>query len=319
MNKDLRQAFKDDGFVLLKGVLDAGEIAEIREALPPYYDKLKLTPKRYLQARECLEVEPVYCLMAHPKITQACRDILGDQLVYVNDLVVQRNVIPARRTSPHLDCQAEFRFNQSTRYLLDPDFIFAKIGVYLQKNTEAFGGGIDISPGAHKWVANRVFFSYRFYQKVMRPRFARNMTLLETEPGDVLIFDSRLPHRSTFGTQLNHENYKESDDGTTSIPEERAKYVVYWEVTRKGDEVHFVECNKNRAVKDERNRPLGAYRPRCSYLGLVYPDDYPPDLVRKLEAEKVDVFTVKREEAETWLAAFKEGAGDAAEEDDDGR
>ncbi|WP_299615509.1 phytanoyl-CoA dioxygenase family protein [Pelagibius sp.] len=317
--EDLRKAFKRDGYVLLRGALSAQEVAEIRATLPPVYDKLTLTPKRYMQARECLAVPPVYRLMAHPKIIEACRRILGEDLVYVNDLVVQRNVIPVGDNPPHLDCQAEFRFNRDSRYLVDPNFLFAKVGVYLQDNTEDYAGGIDIYPRGHRWVGNGLFFSYQFYKRVLRRMFDRGMKLLDTKAGDVLIFDSRLPHRSTAATKLGQNNYQDSDDGAAEVPEERAKYVVYWEVARQGDEVHFVACNKARARKEEMKRPVGAYRPRCSYLGLVYPDDYPPELVEKLDVEGVKVFSLTREEADPWLAAFKEGAGEALAAESDGK
>lgn len=315
MSSDVRKAFKRDGYILLRGVLSAKEVAEIRQSLPPFYDKLALLPKRYLQARECLEVPQVYQLMAHPKIIEACRQILGPDLIFVNDLVVQRNVLPPGEIAPHLDCQAEFRFNKDTRYLVDPNFIFAKVGVYLQDNSEEYGGGIDICPKGHKWLANGLFFSYRLYKRYLRPFFTRSMKLLDTKAGDVLIFDGRLPHRSTFGNKLDLNDYRESADGTVKVPEERAKYAVYWEVTRKGDEVHFVECNMARAKKDEMGRPVGAYRPRCSYLGIVYPDNYPADLVESLEAENVEVFSLKHEDAEYWRAAFRQGAGEALPDD----
>lgn len=304
MQDDLRASFKRQGYVLLRGVLSPQEVAEIRATMPANFAKLTRKPKRYMQARECLEVPEIYRLMGHPKIVEACRKIFTGALVYVNDLVVQRNVLPAAVDSPHLDCQAEYRFLESSAHLLDPNFLFAKIGVYLQDNTAETGGGIDIYERGHRWVGNGVFFRYRFYKRWLRPFMARHMKRMDTKAGDVLIFDCRLPHRSTFAEALNLADYTESDDGTVAVAEEKAKYAIYWEVTRAGDEHHFVANAKQRALKEEMARPVDFYRPRCSYLGLVYPDDYPPDLVKLLEERGVSIFSLERQEAEDWTEAF---------------
>lgn len=300
MSEDLRKTFKRQGYVHLRGVLSAAEVAAIRERMPGDFAKLTRKPKQYMQARECLEVPEVYRLMAHPRIVEACKKIFGGPLVYVNDLVVQRNVLPPRQITPHLDCQAEYRFLEDKSHLLDPDFLFAKVGIYLQDNTPETGGGIDIFSRGHRWMGNGVFFRYQIYKRILRPLMARFMKRMDTRAGDVLIFDSRLPHRPTFAATLTGAERKE---GHVAIPEALAKYTIYWEVTKTGDERPFIETMKKRAKKEEMKRPPGTYRPRCSYLGLVYPDDYPPDLVEDLRKKEVAVFTLDRAEADTWKAA----------------
>ncbi len=304
MPENLRKTFMRQGYVLLRNVLSPEEVAEIRGCLPPHFDKLTRKPKRYLQARECLQVPEVYRLMGHPKIIAACREIFGGPLVYVNDLVVQRNVLPVGENTPHLDCQAEYRFLERCNHLLDPNFLFAKVDIYLQDNTAETGGGIDIYEGGHRWIGNGVFFRYRFYKRWLRPYMGRRMTRMDTKAGDALIFDCRLPHRSTFASGLNLSDYTQSEDGTVAVPEERAKYAIYWEVAKRGDEIHFVANAKQRALKEEMAKPIDFYRPRCSYLGLVYPDDYPPDLVEQLKQQDVEIFSLERDEANKWTNAF---------------
>lgn len=304
MSSDLRRVFKKQGYVLLRGVLSASEVAEIRASLPARFDKLTRKPKRYMQARECLEAPEVYRLMAHPRIVKACKEIFGDSPAFVNDLVVQRNVLPVAEDTPHLDCQAEYRFLESSAHLLDPDFLFAKIGIYLQDNTAETGGGIDIFERGHRWIGNGVFFRYRIYKRWLRPLMAKYMKRMDTKAGDVLVFDCRLPHRSTFAKSLNLADYTESDDGTVDVPEEKAKYAIYWEVTKSGDERFFIANAKERAVKEELARPIDVYRPRCSYLGLVYPDDYPAELVKELNQNSVKVFSLDKREAQSWTDAF---------------
>jgi hypothetical protein len=242
--------------------------------------------------------------MAHPRIVEACRKIFSGPLRYVNDLVVQRNVLPTGENTPHLDCQAEYRFLKNCDHLLDPNFFFAKIGVYLQDNTAETGGGIDIYEGGHRWVGNGIFFRYQFYKRWLRPFMGRRMKRMDTKAGDVLIFDCRLPHRSTTAEGLNLADYTESEDGTVAVPEEKSKYAIYWEVSKAGDEKHFIANAKKRAEKEEMARPLDFYRPRCSYLGLVYPDDYPPALVEQLSKSGVTVFTLGKDEARSWTDAF---------------
>jgi len=301
MPEDLRQKFKRNGYVLLPGVLSPAEIAAIRERMPENFDKLTHIPKTYLQARECLKIPEVYRLMTHPRIVEACKAIFGKQLIYVNDLVVQRNVLPPTPTSPHLDCQAEYRSLEDTSHLLDPDFLFAKVGIYLQDNTAETGGGIDVFERGHRWIGNGIFFRYQIYKRILRPLMARRMKRLETKAGDVLIFDCRLPHRSTFAEALRNT---EHNDDNIIVPEELAKYTIYWEVTKAGDEQRFVTAMMTRARKEELKKPPGTYRPRCSYLGLVYPDDYPSEMVDAFRKFDISMFTLAREEAEGWTRAF---------------
>jgi hypothetical protein len=300
MSEDLRKTFKRKGYVLLRGVLNPAEVAALRGRMPGDFAKLTHKPKQYMQAKHCMEIPEVYRLMAHPRIVQASKEIFGEPVLYVNDIVVQRNVLPKAQISPHLDSQSEYRYLDDRSHLLNPDFLFAKVGIYLQDNTRETGGGIDIFERGHRLIGNGVYFRYQIYKRILRPLMARRMKRLDTKAGDVLIFDCRLPHRPTFGEAF---QTMERHEGIPSVPEDLAKYTIYWEVTKAGDEQPFVTTMKARAVNEEMKKPADTYRKRCNYLGLVYPDDYPADLVEALDKSNVSIFSLDRQEAETWRQA----------------
>ena len=73
----------------------------------------------------------------------------------------------------HRDCGGEESINQCKSILSNQEYVFGKIGLYLQDNTEEFGGGIDVVVRSHKvWSRFPIpFLNYlftRLYLKLHR-------------------------------------------------------------------------------------------------------------------------------------------------------
>ena len=49
----------------------------------------------------------------------------------------------------HRDCLGELKYDYCKNILSDKNYLFSKIGIYLQNNSD-YGGGIDIIQSSHK-------------------------------------------------------------------------------------------------------------------------------------------------------------------------
>ena len=149
-----------------------------------------------------LEHKTLFKHQFNSKILNSLQEIFGDGYKIVNDINIQVEQYYNDRKDRgwHIDAGSE-RLRQ---YLFDPGYGFCKVGIYTEPNTLEYGGSIDVEMSGHKsfkflgggkfayilslihYFVDRLFFSH-FRKKVS----------LKTKAGDVVIFDSRLPHRST--------------------------------------------------------------------------------------------------------------------------
>lgn len=119
--------------------------------------------------------------------------------IYLPDLNIQINRIDQKgfKRGWHLDCGTEYALKRD--YLFDEHYEFLKVGIYLQDDTLDYGGGIEVQPKSHQ-----PFFKYG------RNHFSRMLLFLrvtfptifpskrvKVKSGDVILFDSRLQHRSS--------------------------------------------------------------------------------------------------------------------------
>ena len=81
-------------------------------------------------------LETLYPKNMSINFVNATQSLFGSSYVLIPDLNVQKNACGGW----HVDSGSEI----PNRYLLAQDYMFAKCGVYLQGNTQEWGGGIDL-------------------------------------------------------------------------------------------------------------------------------------------------------------------------------
>ena len=59
------------------------------------------------------------------------------------------NRLTANRIGWHRDVASEFNYEYCKDKLNNEKYVFGKVGVFLQENSEDFGGAVDIIPGSH--------------------------------------------------------------------------------------------------------------------------------------------------------------------------
>ena len=71
-----------------------------------------------------------------------------------------RNFFPKHSSHTwHIDASGEFRYKYCKDRIYAKDYLFAKVGIYLQKNSE-YGGQIDIIRGSNRTYGQRTFKSF---------------------------------------------------------------------------------------------------------------------------------------------------------------
>lgn len=154
------------------------------------------------------------------ELIKAIKKIFSEP-IYLPDLNIQINRIDqsGSKRGWHLDCGTEYALNR--QYLYDENYQFLKVGIYLQDDTIEYGGGIEVQPKSHK-----IFFKYKnliiskllLLCRVSCPTIFPSLRV-PIKKGDVILFDSRLQHRSS-----------SRSIPLCDIPNDNAKIAIYWTV-----------------------------------------------------------------------------------------
>lgn len=147
----------------------------------------------------------------------------------------------------HRDCGGQLGISECRKNLSSKEFIFGKMGLYLQDNSE-YGGAIDIIPGSNRdyfrllksWQVSKFFIVlltltqkflppvFKFIVKTKLINYLMGAITTNVKAGDVVVFDFRLWHQGTTATPsiekgliYNHKTLQ------ASLPKEKTKYVFY--------------------------------------------------------------------------------------------
>ena len=260
----LSKEFRKNGFIHLKNVIDTEDISLIQSIIKKNGNGAHVKDIEFF-----LSNEDLYRHQYNELIAKALTKIYGADYKIVNTVNIQVEQYYNDRPDKgwHIDAGHEFL----ARYLFKPEYGFCKVGIYTEANSIEFGGGIDVEIGGHKSfrclgngnIGYAASLLYYWFDRIFIS-FLRKKTILATEPGDVVIFDSRLPHRSTprQKTRKNKMNPKIS---------------IYWEIAKDESNARiFMRTAMKLAATDETN--FGHY---CKYLGYHFPTDDPKHYVEQ--------------------------------------
>lgn len=266
MSKLARQ-YSKDGFVHLKQVLDPSELDEIRKLI-----KSSGSGGFVKEIDFFLEHKTLYQHQFNSKILEALQEIFGKEYKLVNDINIQvEQYYNARKDKGwHIDAGHE----RLAKYLFDSSYGFCKVGIYTEPNTPEYGGGIDVEISGHKSfksfgsgkLAYCASLVYYFLDRLVSSNFRKKVSL-DTKAGDVVIFDSRLPHRST-PRKMEREGINEP------------KISVYWQAAKDTTNAQvYLETSMHMSFRDKNN--FNHYR---KFLSYNYPGGFPDgyvDLAKK--------------------------------------
>jgi hypothetical protein len=182
--------FARDGYLLLKGVFSAAEIARYRELGATFPTQLSYT-------RYCYQIPELADWWADERLLGIARKLLGLPVVYFFGGHFQRYVFPPGQPihgrHMHHDAKGspENPFNRVNAPVADYPVI--RMIVYLQ-DTKNQSGGLKIVPGSHRIDVSSFEHSPQPYN-------------VPAEPGDLVVFTHRIIH-SPFALRLRRDPLK---------------------------------------------------------------------------------------------------------------
>jgi hypothetical protein len=157
------------------------------------------------------------------------------------------NRLTTKRIGWHRDCALEFEHEYSSNALRKNDYVFGKMGIFFQNNSENYGGAVDLIPGSHKYIKKNnkflqiinslrlhmlIFFNKKFpnlYKLIPEKiyNFFLGAKKINPKIGSPIIFDSRLQHR---GSTVNEKYLAKSDqlgEHFVRVPDSFTKIGLY--------------------------------------------------------------------------------------------
>lgn len=258
---EILEAFDRDGYVVISGAIDSARLSELRKHFSDVisnpssenvfkpglndfvHDVIPNLPEVKGILMDVFEQDPdLLSLITNNKVLPVLQILLGNDFVVLPDFLVQWNYFNVLHTDMTTAEQRGNDFHKKDNYRV------VSIGIYFQENNE-HGGGLHVVPGSHKrqdpYVELRQKYSQRkaklkksYFKKQLDTLFLRRLARLRKELmyhpeginipsklGDVVIFDNRIIHRSSFPEDLANlgiEGGKMAFMGSCSVNNEHA-------------------------------------------------------------------------------------------------
>lgn len=277
----LRKEYCKKGFVIVPQVLSSDEINQLRALLLKEYKQQSINEVEpvSLNDQQVFAMPKICMTTVSDKVVAALKEIFGQNYVMLPDL----NVLKDTCGPWHVDCGSEI----PNSYLMASDYSFAKCGIYLQDNSPEWGGGVDVVPRHHKFpvriVASKYAHKIKSVYNHLGTKFLAQMA--ETKAGDLLVFDSRLPHRATQPQQLNTlpqikkgRRYK-----LIGMPDDKAKLSIYWNVCSRVFEAQDYLKNSIKRAKTETNDGYMDSNVHSGVIAMEYPRSFQSEFVKRIE------------------------------------
>lgn len=178
---DAREHLKQHGYAVVQEFVSSSDVPAIRDlctALVQESQSETLYPTVFLNQQSFREV-----IFSRAAI-ETMEGLIGHGYVIYPNVTVRQNAA----TDWHLD--AAFTYGLGGTQV---DASFLQCAVYLQPNERSSGGGIDVVPGSHK----RYVFEDKEYVRAEMMSAELLRRRVECNPGDLVVWDARLLHRSS--------------------------------------------------------------------------------------------------------------------------
>jgi hypothetical protein len=272
------ESYSNYGFSIVRNVLSESEVREIRGILDGLFKKGPYVNRPMFLLDEFFKRSLLYKAVFQKRVVEGLKHCLTPDLTFIPDFNVHHNFygLPGW----HADCGSE----SGNVYLYDKNYKFAKCGIFFQSYDNGWGGSIYVKPFSHRAYLTSHRWLSKFLKALTRIQVKLNLNtlLVPARAGDMLVFDSRLYHQSSEPAPSNLKNFKEIDVGLWTVPNEHAKYVIYWDSCYPAMVDDHMQNSIKRANLEQPN-PTGKVGKEPVFtenMSFYYPDDYPAEIVR---------------------------------------
>jgi len=254
-NNLIAKNYAKTGYVISKCLFDENEILSLRKELDKEFSEHKEDQgaSRFIEKFNNTELVKKLIKLYnsdHIKtIKRELQELSKKNVSILPPLEVHKNYhVNLKETHGwHRDCGGEMRYNYCNNILFKKDYLFSKVGIYLQDNSD-FGGSIDIIEKSHKNFSKLKIFIRKIKSLPLKiitslnkylnklylliPEnffmFVINGKKLYPEKGTAVFFDSRLIHRGSPISKKNLNDIKYVQGKYTAIlPKAFDKYSIY--------------------------------------------------------------------------------------------
>jgi hypothetical protein len=154
------------------------------------------------------------------KFTKSLSDHYKTNVSILPNFHIMRNYhvnrLKANRVGWHRDVASEFNYQYCKDKINNDKYVFGKVGIFLQENSEDFGGAVDLIPGSHLNIKKNIFLKMlsslrlqflvflqknllNFYKLLPEEFYLFILGAKKTnaQPGSPIFFDSRVQHRGS--------------------------------------------------------------------------------------------------------------------------
>tara|TARA_Y100001958_G_C21213725_1_gene539223 strand:- start:273 stop:1238 length:966 start_codon:yes stop_codon:yes gene_type:complete len=253
---EIGQNFTNNGFFISQPIIGENEIDSTRKDLDnefENFDRSKGSTLKISEVKDPKIIKKIIDILYSKETKKIISDLeshYNKPVSLLPPLEIMKNYHVNLKTHLgwHRDCGGELEHDYCKEKLFKKDYLFTKVGIYLQNNTE-YGGSIDIIKTSHKnfsksqLILRKIksiplrftqsfhkYFSKLYYflpEKLFM--FLVNAKRLYPMKGSAVFFDSRLVHRGSpiSKNKLNEALFSKKFVYSAEIPKQFDKYAIY--------------------------------------------------------------------------------------------
>jgi hypothetical protein len=246
-------SYNNHGAFYITGIYSKSEVAILRNNLDLLYKKKGNNRVRLIKDIKDIGLKKKLSkvFMNHSVLNLMSDIFQNSDVSLLPTFEVVKNYLPhSLKTNTvgwHRDCGGEEGIKECKSILSNKEYVFGKIGLYLQENSD-YGGSIDVIPGSNKdyfrflktWQAAKFWIIVLsllqkhinpVYKVVTNTKLIKSLlgaTTVNTGEGGIVVFDSRIWHKGTPAHPSIEKNLVYHHDSIQAdLPAEKTKYVLY--------------------------------------------------------------------------------------------
>ena len=228
LNKaDTRDFFDEHGFALFRNIFSPDEVKKMRETLNKLFSAKATFPGDWdnkdwikaLRADLFNRYPELRWVFYKTEIHQALQKVLGHDIGFVPESVAHYKGYG----NWHKDTTSQE--NDGVKIQYEPDWLMVECAIYLQDNSELYGGGLDVVPGSHRNQEDQFINSKglgyissainRVKVPVVQTIKTKNGYHIPSKAGDFVFFNKKLDHRA-------------SPCAAADMPKEKEKLAIFF-------------------------------------------------------------------------------------------
>ena len=115
---------------------------------------------------------------------------------------------------------------------------------------------------------------------------------VDTKPGDVIIFDSRIPHASTLPKLFNSTISSPKLADKIHLNDQKSKFAIYCNLTDRFNYKSFLNNSFKRYKSKERNDFVEDENEFFNYVNFSYPEHYPKEFIKFCSQNNINIATL---------------------------